>query len=243
MPCRRVSAGQVRQERRRALALGLVALAGCCFLLSEVFAVPSSGAPQLRGVLVQGDRASSNVAMHAGGEYTGFVPDMQRRMLMNLVAVAATAIPVGVCLGGYVLYFFPPAAGGDGGATIAGDANGNPIPLAKWMETHKESSYPELVQGLKSDPTYIITTNDGIKDFGINATCTHLGCVVPWAPAAGRFCCPCHGSQYDANGKVVRGPAPLSLALAHTSIVDGKIAVSPWTETDFRDGAEPWWTK
>ena len=37
---------------------------------------------------------------------------------------------------------------------------------------------------------------------GVNAVCTHLGCVVPWNKAANKFMCPCHGSQYDKNGKV-----------------------------------------
>jgi Rieske Fe-S protein len=27
--------------------------------------------------------------------------------------------------------------------------------------------------------------------------------------AENKFKCPCHGSQYNAQGKVVRGPAPL----------------------------------
>ena len=54
--------------------------------------------------------------------------------------------------------------------------------------------------------------------------------------------CPCHGSQYDQNGKVVRGPAPLSLALAHADVDDNDtIQFSPWTETDFRTGLEPYW--
>jgi cytochrome b6-f complex iron-sulfur subunit len=39
----------------------------------------------------------------------------------------------------------------------------------------------------------------------------------------------------------VRGPAPLSLALAHAEVVDDKISMTPWTETDFRTGEEPWW--
>jgi len=43
-------------------------------------------------------------------------------------------------------------------------------------------------------------------------------------------------------GKKVRGPAPLSLALAHTSVSDSDVVqLSPWTETDFRDGEAPWW--
>lgn len=54
--------------------------------------------------------------------------------------------------------------------------------------------------------------------------------------------CPCHGSQYNKEGKVIRGPAPLSLALAHrTEDANGKVILSAWTETDFRTGEAPWW--
>eukprot|EP00490_Sorites_sp_Unknown_P011319 CAMPEP_0114691960 /NCGR_PEP_ID=MMETSP0191-20121206/67398_1 /TAXON_ID=126664 /ORGANISM="Sorites sp." /LENGTH=75 /DNA_ID=CAMNT_0001983761 /DNA_START=49 /DNA_END=273 /DNA_ORIENTATION=+ len=35
----------------------------------------------------------------AAGEYTGFVPDMQRRQLMNFVLVTTAGIPVLVALG------------------------------------------------------------------------------------------------------------------------------------------------
>ena len=80
-----------------------------------------------------------------------------------------------------------------------------------------------------------------IRNYGINAVCTHLGCVVPWNKAANKYMCPCHGSQYDQTGKVVRGPAPLSLALAHISDSDGIVTFVPWTETDFRTGLQPWW--
>jgi cytochrome b6-f complex iron-sulfur subunit len=40
--------------------------------------------------------------------------------------------------------------------------------------------------------------------------------------------CPCHGSQYNAEGKKIRGPAPLSLALAHCDIVDDLVSFTPW---------------
>lgn len=90
---------------------------------------------------------------------------------------------------------------------------------------------------MQGDATYLIVKNDGtLADFGLNAVCTHLGCVVPWnkartrrprasphawvcaAPtltrprgpqAENKFKCPCHGSQYNDEGKVIRGPAPL----------------------------------
>ena len=44
----------------------------------------------------------------------------------------------------------------------------------------------------------------------MNAVCTHLGCVVPWNKAANKFMCPCHGSQYDKNGKVTIEPFSLN---------------------------------
>lgn len=64
-----------------------------------------------------------------------------------------------------------------------------------------------LVQG---DPTYLVVEKDRtLATYGINAVCTHLGCVVPWNQAENKFICPCHGSQYNDQGRVVRGPAPL----------------------------------
>lgn len=63
---------------------------------------------------------------------------------------------------------------------------------------------------LQGDPTYLVVENDKtLATYGINAVCTHLGCVVPWNKAENKFICPCHGSQYNNQGTVVRGPAPL----------------------------------
>jgi len=45
----------------------------------------------------------------------------------------------------------------------------------------------------------------------ISAICTHLGCTVQWRDQAHEFACPCHGSLYNAQGKVIGGPAPRSL--------------------------------
>lgn len=170
-----------------------------------------------------------------------FVPDMQRRSIMNLVLLGGAAVPVGWMGGGFIYFFVPPGGGAGTGALKALDAKGDPVNVDNWLKAYPEGSR-QLVQGLKGDAHYLISLKDGIEDYAINAVCTHLGCVVPWNRAANKYMCPCHGSQYDATGKVIRGPAPLSLALAHVQIDDKReVALTPWTETDFRTDTPPWW--
>ncbi|QYO63883.1 cytochrome b6-f complex iron-sulfur subunit [Leptolyngbya sp. 7M] len=170
------------------------------------------------------------------------VPDLGRRQFMNLLMVGSGAVTVLGALYPVVKYFIPPSSGGTGGGVIAKDALGNDIVASEFLASHAPGERV-LAQGLKGDPTYIVVESaDAIADYGLNAVCTHLGCVVPWNANENKFICPCHGSQYNSQGKVVRGPAPLSLALVHASVADnGKIAFSAWTETDFRTGDDPWW--
>jgi cytochrome b6-f complex iron-sulfur subunit len=170
------------------------------------------------------------------------IPDMGRRQFMNLLTFGTlTGIAAGA-LYPVVSYFIPKSAGGTGSGISAKDKLGNDITASEFLANHPAGDRT-LAQGLKGDPTYLIVTEDKqIASYGLNAVCTHLGCVVPWNASEDKFICPCHGSQYNNEGKVVRGPAPLSLALVHADVDNDKIYFSNWEETDFRTGESPWWS-
>ena len=208
-------------------------------MLAVLAAGASAFVAPTTSVLSQSRIQAPAVQMSAAAD--DFVPDMQRRTIMNLVLLGGAALPVGWLGGGFVYFFVPPGSGGAGGGLQAKDALGNSVKATEWAKKHP---YPDraLVEGLKGDAHYLIVKENGsLEDYAINAVCTHLGCVVPWNRAANKYICPCHGSQYDFTGKVIRGPAPLSLALAHADTPDDIVTLTPWTETDFRTGLEPWW--
>lgn len=53
-------------------------------------------------------------------------------------------------------------------------------------------------------------TADG-RIVALSPICTHMGCTVGWNGNEKTWDCPCHGSRYDKEGKVIQGPATKDL--------------------------------
>jgi Rieske Fe-S protein len=76
--------------------------------------------------------------------------------------------------------------------------------------------------------------------FAVNATCTHLGCTVKHVGvglAPTQFECPCHGSQFDVEGRVLAGPATRALERVRLTLAsDGRVVADRATivNGDFR---------
>jgi Rieske Fe-S protein len=86
----------------------------------------------------------------------------------------------------------------------------------------------------------VVVAQDARGVYAMSAVCTHAGCLLDDAAAtvASGLSCPCHGSTFDGNGAVTRGPAfqPLqhyavSIAADGTITVDGSQPVSADTRT------------
>jgi len=68
-------------------------------------------------------------------------------------------------------------------------------------------------QNAAGDPTFggFLTRDQGtLRAFAI--TCPHLGCSYAFDDGKQHFVCPCHGSEFALDGRVLHGPAtsPLS---------------------------------
>ncbi len=61
----------------------------------------------------------------------------------------------------------------------------------------------------------------GANPLVLSSECPHQGCPVDWKVE--RFGCPCHGSEFDAEGRVLNGPASKPLSRLQSSTEDGAL--------------------
>jgi len=83
----------------------------------------------------------------------------------------------------------------------------DPAPPSQYDLGSAQSYPPGSRTLLMHIPAVLIHGKDGFMAFSL--VCTHLGCTVEQKDEA--FECPCHGSRYDNQGYVTRGPSSAPL--------------------------------
>lgn len=76
-----------------------------------------------------------------------------------------------------------------------------------------------------SSASFLVTRTAQDAFSALTATCTHEGCTVTGF-ANQAFVCPCHGSQFNATGGVLRGPASTPLRQFPTTFSNNVLTIT-----------------
>ncbi|MEK6689908.1 MAG: ubiquinol-cytochrome c reductase iron-sulfur subunit [Nitrospirota bacterium] len=133
--------------------------------------------------------------------------EISRRDFLGLASLWAAVLPAIAFLGGMFRMVKPNVRYEESTRFKIGTVENFPVGITKKLEDKK---------------VFIFSTDEGLH--AISSICTHLGCIVnitEWG-----FQCPCHGSRYNQNGKVIAGPAPRNLSWHEISQdIDGSLVI------------------
>lgn len=98
---------------------------------------------------------------------------------------------------------------------------GKPVYLYKRSANQLKQMADVSTSSLKDPQTDQERFGDKIDYCVVLGICTHLGCIpIPNEGMYLGFFCPCHGSHYDASGRIRVGPAPLNLEIPPHNWID-----------------------
>ena len=78
----------------------------------------------------------------------------------------------------------------------------------------------------EKEAAWVILDNNR-KVTAYSPLCTHLGCAYRWEATKREFVCPCHGSVFDREGKVLAGPAERPLDRYATKLEGNRLWLGP----------------
>lgn len=76
-----------------------------------------------------------------------------------------------------------------------------------------------------ADPIIVVRV-DANSVAALDGRCTHRGCTVAWAPSRRDLECPCHGSAFGTDGRVLTPPATLPLKTYAATLTTNAIVVT-----------------
>jgi cytochrome b6-f complex iron-sulfur subunit len=82
-----------------------------------------------------------------------------------------------------------------------------------------------LVKDSPVGPVLVVAGGAGQNPVAVNPTCPHAECTVTWTVESKKFSCPCHGSEFAIDGKVLKEPAKEALKTYDVKIEDNSVLV------------------
>jgi len=122
---------------------------------------------------------------------------INRRQFLNFAWLASLGFLMVDLAGVTYLFAMPRFKEGEFGGVFT---------IGRVSELPETGSPPTNIPKVK---LWLSNTDQGVM--ALYKVCTHLGCLYNWNNQEGKFICPCHGSQFQANGTYIQGPAPRSL--------------------------------
>ncbi len=90
-----------------------------------------------------------------------------------------------------------------------------------------ENGWLLVTEGFEPGPLLIVQPDAESETLvALNAKCTHANCFENWELEEGELVCTCHGSRFDLEGKVTKGPARKDLPGYVLKVEEGAILVS-----------------
>jgi glycine/D-amino acid oxidase-like deaminating enzyme/nitrite reductase/ring-hydroxylating ferredoxin subunit len=98
------------------------------------------------------------------------------------------------------------------GATVLRENADTLLQLREWVSAGDARSEQEVAPGSGAVIGWGLGKTAVYRDpqgalHRYSAVCPHLGCIVAWNDIEKSWDCPCHGSRYDPNGRVLNGPS------------------------------------
>jgi glycine/D-amino acid oxidase-like deaminating enzyme/nitrite reductase/ring-hydroxylating ferredoxin subunit len=83
---------------------------------------------------------------------------------------------------------------------------------AHWLTPSEVSTVEEIKPGMgaiihRGSSKFAVSRDDKGSLHVRSAVCSHLGCIVSWNLTERTWDCPCHGSRFTPDGKLLNGPA------------------------------------
>lgn len=139
-------------------------------------------------------------------------PPVRRRSFLSLAALTSLLAALGTAVAGILRLPNP--------AVLPGPARRFKLGPPEQFAVGSETAFADQS---------LVLFRDSEGFYAVSTTCTHLGCTV--ARSREGFACPCHGSRFDARGKVTGGPAPRPLPwLEVNRAADGTLIVNADSE-------------